>query len=184
MPTEAKTDSIEEFKQLMRDCSVAISTDYSGLDVTTMSSFRTALRENGIKFKVVKNSLFKIAADQAEWPQMRDLLDGPTGIAFGYGEEQLPAKIISDFIRENGSDLEVKLALIGTQILSTEEVKLLASLPGREELVARLVGQLHGQLAGLVFTLNSPLVGTARVLNGPIAGLATVLQGRVQQESK
>ena len=62
-----------------------------------------------------------------------------------------------------------------------DEIKQLASLPGKEELVAKLVGQLHGQLAGLVFTLNSPLVGAARVLNAPLTGLATVLQAKADQ---
>ena len=77
----------------------------------------------------------------------------------------------------------MKAALIGEQSLDASQIKLLASLPGREALVSKLAGQLHGQLAGLVFTLNSPLVGAARVLNGPIAGLVTVLTGRIQQSA-
>ena len=146
-----------------------------------MSDFRTLLRENGIKFKVIKNTLFKIAAEQADWPEMMELIDGQTGIAFGYGDEQSPAKIISNYIKDSGTNIDLKMGLIGTQTLSGDEVKQLASLPGREELVAKLVGQLHGQLAGLVFTLNSPLVGAARVLNAPLTGLATVLQAKAAQ---
>ena len=60
MPTEGKAEAIEELKQLMEDCSIAISTDYSGLNVSEISAFRTVLRENGVKFKVVKNTLLKI----------------------------------------------------------------------------------------------------------------------------
>ena len=89
--------------------------------------------------------------------------------------------MISDFIRDSGIDIELKAALIGNQSLDTSQIKQLASLPGKDELVSKLVGQLYGQLAGLVYTLNSPLVGTARVLNGPITGLVTVLNGRIQQ---
>ena len=181
MPTEAKSEAIDELIELMKNCSIAISTDYSGLNVSDMSNFRTLLRENGIKFKVVKNTLFKIAAEQADWPEMKELIDGQTGIAFGYGDEQSPAKIISNYIKDSGTNIDLKMGLIGTQTLSGDEVKQLASLPGREELVAKLVGQLHGQLAGLVFTLNSPLVGAARVLNAPLTGLATVLQAKAAQ---
>ena len=181
MPTEGKAEAIEELKQLMEDCSIAISTDYSGLNVSEISAFRTVLRENGVKFKVVKNTLLKIAADEKEWPEINELIDGRTGIAFGYGEEQVLAKVISDFIRDSGIDIELKAALIGNQSLDTSQIKQLASLPGKDELVSKLVGQLYGQLAGLVYTLNSPLVGTARVLNGPITGLVTVLNGRIQQ---
>lgn len=183
MPTEAKAEAIEELKQLMENCSIVISTDYSGLNVSDMSDFRTVLRENGIQFKVVKNTLLSIAADQKEWPEIKELIDGPTGIAFGYGEEQVPAKVISDFIKDSGIGIEVKAALIGEQSLDPSQVKQLAALPGRDELVSKLAGQLQGQLAGLVYTLNSPLVGTARVLNGPIAGLANVLTGRIQQSA-
>ena len=181
MPTEAKSEAIDELIELMKNCSIAISTDYSGLNVSDMSDFRTLLRENGIKFKVIKNTLFKIAAEQADWPEMMELVDGQTGIAFGYGDEQSPAKIISNYIKDSGTNIDLKMGLIGTQTLSGDEIKQLASLPGREELVAKLVGQLHGQLAGLVFTLNSPLVGAARVLNAPLTGLATVLQAKAAQ---
>ena len=183
MPTEAKAKAIEELKQLMEDCSIVISTDYSGLNVSDMSDFRTVLRENGIQFKVVKNTLLSIAADQKEWPEIKELIDGPTGIAFGYGEEQVPARVISDFIKNSGIEIEVKAALIGDQSLDPSQVNQLASLPGSDELVSKLAGQLQGQLAGLVYTLNSPLVGTARVLNGPIAGLANVLTGSIQQSA-
>ena len=181
MPTEAKSEAIDELIELMKNCTIAISTDYSGLNVSDMSDFRTLLRENGIKFKVIKNTLFKIAAEQADWPEMMELIDGQTGIAFGYGDEQSPAKIISSYIKDSVTNIDLKIVLIGTQTLSGDEVKQLASLPGREELVAKLVGQLHGQLAGLVFTLNSPLVGAARVLNAPLTGLATVLQAKAAQ---
>lgn len=183
MPTESKTIAVEELSQIMRDCTIAIATDYSGLNVSEMGSFRTALRENGIKYKVVKNTLFRIAADQSELPEMKNLIDGPTGIAFGYGEEQVPAKVIANFIKDNRIGMKVKLALLGKQILSSDEIDKLASLPSREELVANLLSQLHGQISGLVFTLNSPLTSAVRVLNAPITGLATVLQGRLQQDS-
>ena len=183
MPTESKTIAIKELSQIMKDCTIAISTDYSGLNVSEMGSFRTALRENGIKYRVVKNTLFKIAADESELPEMKSLIDGPTGIAFGYGEEQVPAKVISNFIKDNRLGMKVKVALLGNQILSTDEIEELASLPSKEELIANVLSQLQGQISGLVFTLNNPLASTARILNAPLAGLATVLQERLQQDT-
>ena len=109
MPTEAKSEAIDELIELMKNCSIAISTDYSGLNVSDMSDFRTLLRENGIKFKVIKNTLFKIAAEQADWPEMKELIDGQTGIAFGYGDEQSPAKIISSYIKDSGTNIDLKI---------------------------------------------------------------------------
>ena len=76
MPTDRKAQDVNSLMEAMKGCTIAISTDYSGLNVSEMSEFRTTLRENGIKYKVVKNTLFKIAADQAEMPAIKDLIDG------------------------------------------------------------------------------------------------------------
>tara|TARA_B100000676_G_C17789193_1_gene686098 strand:- start:28 stop:606 length:579 start_codon:yes stop_codon:yes gene_type:complete len=181
MPTEAKAGVIEELKTYMEGCTIAISTDYSGLNVSDMNLLRTTLRNKDITYKVVKNTLFKRAADESDRPELKELVDQNTGIIFGYGDEQIPAKIISEFIKETGSELTINAGVIGTQILSAEELDQLAKLPGKDELVAKLIGQLHGQLAGLVFVLNSPISGFARVLNGPVTGLTNVLNARAQQ---
>ena len=110
-------------------------------------------------------------------------MDGSTGVIFAYGDEQLPAKVISEFIKETGSELKLNSGVVGTQILSADELDQLAKLPGREELIAQLIGQMHGQLAGLLYVLNSPISGFARVLNGPVSGLTNVLNARVQQNN-
>jgi ribosomal protein L10 len=79
--------------------------------------------------------------------------------------------------------LKIRNALIGDQTLSSDQLKELAALPSKEELVVKLVGQLHGQLAGLVHVLNNPLVRLAKSLNSPSSGLVNVLNSRVQQVS-
>ena len=181
MPTEAKAGVIEELKTYMEGCTIAISTDYSGLNVSDMNLLRTTLRNKDITYKVVKNTLFKRAADESDRPELKELVDQNTGIIFGYGDEQIPAKIISEFIKETGSELTINAGVVGTQILSADELDQLAKLPGKDELVAKLIGQLQGQLSGLVFVLNSPISGFARVLNGPVTGLTNVLNARAQQ---
>ena len=69
MPTEKKAALIEDLKECIADCSIAIATDYAGISVSEMSELRTAIRNQGMKFKVVKNTLMKIAADESEWPE-------------------------------------------------------------------------------------------------------------------
>ena len=181
MPTEAKTELIEDLKNCMEGCTIAISTDYSGLNVSDMNLLRARLRKNEIIYKAVKNTLFRRAAEESDRPELKDLVDGATGIIFAYGDEQVPARVISEFINETGSELKLNSGVVGTQILSADELDTLAKLPGREDLVAKLIGQLHGQLSGLVFVLNSPISGFARVLNGPVTGLTYVLNARAQQ---
>ena len=165
MPTEAKISAVEELKQIMEGCSIAIATDYSGTNVSDVNSFRAALRKEGIKYKIVKNTLLKIAADDAGKPEMKELIDGPTGIAFGYGDEQLLAKTIFEFIKKNNIKIVLKTGLIGSDVLSSDQIISLATLPSKEELIAKLVGQLHGQISSLVFVLNAPIVKVVRVLD-------------------
>ena len=181
MPTEAKAEVIEELKSCMEGCTIAISTDYAGLNVTDMNLLRRTLRENNITYKVVKNTLFKRAADELDRPELKELVDRSTGVIFAYGDEQLPAKVISEFIKDTGTELKLNSGVVGSQILNADELDQLAKLPGRTELVAKLIGQMHGQISGLVYVLNSPISGFARVLNGPVSGLTNVLNARVQQ---
>ena len=181
MPTEAKAEVIEEIKSCMEGCTIAISTDYSGLNVSDMNLLRRTLRENNITYKVVKNTLFKRAADELDRPELKELVDRSTGVIFAYGDEQLPAKVISEFIKDTGTELKLNSGVVGSQILSADELDQLAKLPGRTELIAKLIGQMHGQISGLVYVLNSPISGFARVLNGPVSGLTNVLNARVQQ---
>ena len=183
MPTDRKAQDIESLKEAISSCTIAISTDYSGLNVSEMSELRTVLRESGINYKVVKNTLLGIAADQAEMPAIKELIDGTTAIAFGYGDEQVHAKIITKYVADSGVGLEIRNSLIGGKTFTSDQLKQLADLPGKEELVAKLVGQLHGQLAGLVYVLNNPLGRLARTLNGPSNNLVNVLNARVQQGS-
>ena len=181
MSTDAKAETVEELKMVMKDCTIAIATDYSGLAVSEMSELRTSLRDKDLIYKVVKNTLLKIAAEQSGWPEMKELVHGPTGIIFGYSEEQIPAKTIVDFIEENGSSIKIGSGIIGNQILSAAQIEELSKIPGREELIGRLVTQMHGSISGLVYTLSFPMSGVARALNSPLSGLINVMSSRVQQ---
>ena len=129
---------------------------------------RRALREAGVEYRVIKNTLAFLAADQAGKPAVKDIIDGPTGIAFGYGEPTEPAKALSGFIRSNRSALAIQGGELDGRALSREDVERLAAMPTRDELVAILLMRMNGPISGLV-----------NVLNGPIAGLARVLQGRI-----
>ena len=153
----------------MSESSMVVAADYSGLGVGQMTALRAALREKGLEFKVVKNTLAYLAADAAERPAMKEIIQGPTGVAIGYGDPSEPAKALAEFIRENRSNLTIRGGVMGKAILTAAEVNRLATLPSREELIARLLGQLQAPVGGLV-----------NVLNGPIAGLARVLQRRVE----
>ena len=149
---------------------IVISTSYTGLPVTEMTALRRALRDKEVRYKVVKNNLAYIAADDAGRPELKEIIQGPSAIAFGYGEPTDPAKALSDFIRETRSPLEIRGAVLDGRVLDGEQVRQLADLPSKDELVSLLLSRMQSPISGLV-----------NVLNGPIAGLARVLQGRIDQ---
>ena len=168
MPTQAKVDAVNTLAEKFENSEIVITTNYAGLPVGDMTELRRALREAGIEYRIVKNTLAYLAADQAGRPAIKDAINGPTGIAFGYGEPTEPAKALSSFIRTNRSALTIQGGELDGRALSSEDVQRLADMPTRDELVATLL-----------MRMNSPISGLVTVLNGPLAGLARVLQGHI-----
>ena len=167
MPTAKKEQDISALEKRISESTIAIATDYSGMSVTDMTELRRALRGQGVDFRVVKNTLTYRAADSVGKPQFKDVVKGPTGVAFGYGEVTEPAKALTNFIRDTGSALKVRGAVMGERILTPGEVEALGKLPSKEVLIAKLAGQLQGGIAGLVYVLSAPISGLARVLVSP-----------------
>ena len=170
MPTERKVQAVQDMQEWLDGATIVISTSYTGLPVTDMTSLRRALREKEVRYKVVKNTLAYIAADNVGQPELKEIIQGPSAIAFGYGEPTDPAKALSDFIRETRSPLEIRGAVLDGRVLDAAQVEQLANLPGKDELISQMLARMQSPISGLV-----------NVLNGPIAGLARVLQGRVDQ---
>ncbi len=170
MPTEKNIRAVEDIKEFLQGASIVISTNYAGLPVGQMTALRRTLRESGVEYRVIKNTLTYLAADAMEQPEIKEIVQGPTGLAIGRGEPTEPAKALSDFIRTNRSVLQIIGGVMEGRTLSAAQVEQLASLPPKDQLIAQLLGQMQGPIAGL-----------ANVLNGPIAGLARVLQGHADQ---
>ena len=170
MPTDRKVQAVQDMTEWLDGATIVISTSYAGLPVADMTLLRRALREKDVRYKVVKNTLAYIAAEHAGRPELKEIIQGPSAIAFGYGEPTDPAKALSEFIRETRSPLEIRGAVLDGRVLDGAQVEQLASLPSRDELVAQMLSRMQSPIAGLV-----------NVLNGPIGGLARVLQGRIDQ---
>ncbi len=171
MPTEKKIQQVEQLKQKLSECTIAIATDYRGLSVPAMTELRRRLREKGIEYRVVKNTLTYRAADEAERPEIKEVVKEATGIAFGYGDPVEAAKVLDDFIRMSRQPLSIRGAVLDHQVLTADKVTALARLPSRDILVGQLLSQMKSPITRLVLTLN-----------GVITGLATVLQRHIDQE--
>ena len=172
MPTADKARQVEELAERFSRSTIVITTDYTGLDVGQMTELRRALRERDVEFRVIKNSLALMAADAAGKPEVKEVIDGPTGIAFGYGDATVPARALADYIRATRSPLTIRGAELDGQVLDARQVQQLASLPGKDELVAQLLSRMLSPISGLVYVLNGPIAGLARVLQRHADNLA------------
>ena len=171
MPTQQKLDRVSALADKLARSTIAVTADYTGISVNEMNELRRQMRANGVEFTIIKNTLMNLAADAANRPLVKDIVQGPTAIAFGYEDPLVVAKAITDFVRTNRSVLAVKGAIMEDgPVMSPEEVTRLASLPPKPQLIANLLGQLQ-----------APMQRLLRVLNGPLQSLEGLLQARIKQ---
>lgn len=169
MPTAKKAAEIEELKDVLSRAQLTIVADYRGLSVTALQDLRGRLRPLDAEFRVAKNTLTRIAAEQAGIDGLEPTLEGPTALMLAYGDVVAPAKAVSDFVRSSRI-LQVKAGVMNAQVLGAQDVEAIASLPPREELIGKLVG-----------LLASPMARTVGVLSGPSRSMAYVLNARAEQ---
>jgi large subunit ribosomal protein L10 len=155
-PSPQKVAQVEQLRQWLSASKGVIFTDYRGLNVSQITQLRKQLRQNQAEYRVVKNTLFRLAAQGLISDNLDDILEGPTAVAFIHGDEAAAAKALSDAARELRV-LTVKGAVLGGRRYNAEAVQQLAKLPPREVLVAQVVGGLQSPIAGLVGTLHGIL---------------------------
>ncbi len=152
MPTEAKRATVAELREDLAASSTLITTEYRGLTVREIGEIRRALRKNNVTYRVIKNRLMRIAAEQEGNAGIAELLRGPSAIAFGTGDETLVAKSVLDAVRPYKT-VKVTGAVVGGKALDASGVQRLATLPPREVLLAQLAGAFNApatQVAGLL----------------------------------
>jgi len=137
-PRADKAAVVTEVGERLDAAEAAVLTEFRGLNVPAMAELRNALRAAGGTYKIYKNTLVRIAARERGL-DIDDLLVGPTAIAFVEGDAAGVAKALRDFARTNPA-LVVKGGLLGTTVLGAGEVKALADLPSREQLLAEIAG--------------------------------------------
>ncbi|KUF17645.1 MULTISPECIES: 50S ribosomal protein L10 [Streptomyces] len=164
MATSDKVAAVEEIAQKLRDSNAAVVTSYTGLSVAQLKELRRSLGENA-QYRVVKNTLTKIAANEAGI-QLDEHLKGSTAVAFVTGDPVTAAKGLRDFAKDNPA-LVIKGGVLDGKALSADEIKKLADLESREVLLAKLAGAMKGkqtQAAQVFQALPSKLVRTVDAL--------------------
>ena len=155
MPTQEKATTIAELRTLLQDSQVSVITDYRGLSVAALAQLRRNLRGKA-ELHVTKNTLLTLAAQQANVPQLAQLLEGPTAVAFIQDDIGGSIKVLNDFARTSRI-LTVRGALFGPSLVPADRVADLANVPTRQQLYGQIVGSVQGPLNNLVGTLNQVL---------------------------
>ena len=171
MSKEKKAKVIDSLEETLAKCRLGILTDYRGLSAQEMTTLRRKLEESGIEYRVVKNTLARLAATRLGRADLAAIFEGPVALALGYGAIVTPAKVLADYIDISKSILTIKGGFLSDRLLTAEEVAALAKLPPREILLAKVLGAMQSPIAALVNTLNAPLVGLVRVLQARIRQL-------------
>ncbi|MCX8250624.1 MAG: 50S ribosomal protein L10 [Dehalococcoidia bacterium] len=170
MPTDKAVAEVEELKSVLSEAKLIISTDYRGLNVTEMSALRRTIRESGGTYRVAKNTLVKIASNEIGRPEISEIIVGPTGFVLSTDDPVGPARALMTHIQENRLDIVVNGAYLEGTLVDADRVKYLSSLPSREELIGKVLGQM-----------NAPIANLVGVLSGTLRGLMTVLQAHLDQ---
>lgn len=160
---------MSELAEKLSRSSVIFATDYRGLSVGEMAELRRQLRQQGVEYRVVKNTLVNLAAAKVGKPALATFLKGPTALAFGYGDVAPLVKVITDYQR-SAKALSIKGALLSGRALSADEISFLSTLPPREVLLSQVLGALYSAIYGLL-----------SVLTAEQRGLLSVLQVRIEQ---
>jgi large subunit ribosomal protein L10 len=161
--TEKQT-FVDDFREKVRSAPVLYLTDFSGLDVKSMTLLRQRLKDSGAEYLVVKNRLVKLAVADLDLPDISEALLGPTGVVLGYEGIVEPAKAVSDFAKEHDDKPVFKLGIIDKQIVSAVEIQRLAKLPPREQLLAELAGALGAPMSAFVSALEGKVQEMAGLL--------------------
>ncbi|MBH64948.1 MAG: 50S ribosomal protein L10 [Chloroflexi bacterium] len=171
MPTEKGKAAITEMKDIFESSPLVIAAEYIGVDVAGMNGLRQELRSNGARFKVVKNTFARIAAEEAGRPGLKEVMSGPIGFVVSEGDPAAAAKAFVKYSDDNDLPVNIVGGMLDADILDADRVKALAKLPSKEQLVAKMLG-----------SMNSPISGLVMVMSSPVRALATVLQKHVENQ--
>ncbi len=166
MTRAEKEQAVAIWKARLEEAQLLILTDFQGLNVVQLNDFRRKLRQINAHYEVGKNNLLSLAAQRVGQEGLKPYLVGPTAALYTTEEPVAAAKAVRSFIRENPK-LKLKAGLIGGKVINSGQVLQLASLPSREVLLGRLMGQLMSPVAGFI----AVLCGTHRKLLGVLEAI-------------
>ncbi|MCS1352523.1 50S ribosomal protein L10 [Mechercharimyces sp. CAU 1602] len=151
---EMKKKVVEEIVALLQASQATILTDYRGLNVSESNELRKQLREAGVEYKVLKNTMTRFATKELEYTDLDEHLNGPTAIAFSNDDVIAPAKIIYEFAKKHDA-LKIKGGVVEGRVVSAEAINELAKMPSREGLLSMLLSVLQAPMRNAALAVKA-----------------------------
>ncbi len=170
MPNAQKLEEVSRIKELFDGNNAYFVTDYQGLNVAEMTTLRKKLREQNIKFIIAKNTLVRVASEQAGVAGIGEHLNGPTAIAFTKDDAAVAAKILHDSFKERELP-RMKVFVVEEEVFSGGDIQKLADLPTKDELL--------GMIASAV---EAPVKNVAMVIDAFFQGLLGVIEALAEKK--
>lgn len=161
---EEKRALVAALTEKMKNASAGVLVDYKGINVADDTKLRRDLRNAGVEYSVIKNTMLRFAVDALEMNALDDQLNGTTALAISPEDPVAAAKILTEFAKKNDK-FKVKGGFVDGKALTTAEVAALAELPSREVLIARVLGGFNAPISGLVGVTSGLLRGLAVALS-------------------
>jgi len=162
---EAKKAVVQEITDKIKASKSVVLVDYNALTVAEVSALRNKCRQSGCEYKVYKNTLVRKAFNDLGFKDFDADLNGPTAVTFG-SDETTAAKLMVDAAKDYDGKIVLKSAFVDNAYIDKASAKALASMPSREELVAKMLGSFNAPVSNFVGVLNNLVAGIVRVLNG------------------
>ncbi len=159
-----KQEEVEAIKEKIKKSKSVVLVNYKGLTVAEDTDLRREFRKNDVEYKVYKNTLLRRAFNDLDYKEFDDALAGTTSVAFSYGDEIAAAKVIKQKSKDLKDKLAAKCGLLNGAFIDGRKVEELASLPSREELIAKMLGSLNAPISGLAGVCRALLSGVVYAL--------------------
>lgn len=158
MPSEKilndKKAVVAALVERLKGAQAGVIADYRGLTVAQDTELRKKLREAGVEYTIVKNTLTRFAANEVGLGELDPVLHGPSALATSADDVVAPAKVLVEFAKEN-EQLEIKAGFVDGKVIDVNEVKVYASIPSKEVLISKMLGSLQAPIGNLVRTLDA-----------------------------
>lgn len=151
---ENKKAMVAQLVERLKNAQAGVLADYRGLTVEEDTDLRRKLREAGVEYTVMKNSIIRFAAREVGLEGLEDILEGPTAIATSTDDVISPAKVLNDFAKDNEA-MEIKGGFVEGNVITVDEVKQYASIPSKEVLISKMLGSLQSPIGALARTLQA-----------------------------